>query len=108
MLCCAGIALIFPIAASKYLIPLLPEGWTPMLKTDLESAASPTEAINDVKVGDQGTAKTFLRPVGQASFVMEDGSVKLLDVQTRGEIIEAGQSVKVDAIQEGHIFVSAY
>lgn len=107
MLCCAAIALVFPIAASKYLIPLLPEGWTPMLKTDLETAASPTEAISDVRVGDVGVAKTFLRPVGQASFTMEDGSVKLLDVHTRGEIIEAGQSIKVDAIQEGHIFVSA-
>ncbi|MCQ2107733.1 MAG: ATP-dependent Clp protease proteolytic subunit [Fibrobacter sp.] len=107
MLCCAAIALVFPIAASKYLIPLLPEGWTPMLKTDLETAASPTEAISDVRPGDIGTAKTFLRPVGQAQFTMSDGSVKLLDVQTRGEIIEAGQSIKVDYVQEAHIFVSA-
>jgi len=106
MLCCAAIALVFPIVASKYIVPLLPEGWTPMLKTDLETAASPTEAISDVKPGDIGTAKTFLRPVGQASFVMEDGSIKLFDVQTRGEIIEAGQKVKVDNVQEGHIFVS--
>ena len=106
MLCCAAIALIFPIAASKYLIPLLPEGWTPMLKTDLETAASPTEAVQEIQVGDIGTAKTFLRPVGQAQFTMADGSVRLLDVQTRGEIIEAGQSIKVDCIQEAHIFVS--
>lgn len=107
MLCCAGIALIFPIAASKYLIPLLPEGWTPMLKTDLETAASPTEAVSEVHVGDVGVAKTFLRPVGQAAFSLADGNTLLLDVHTRGEIIEAGQSIKVDAIQEGHIFVSA-
>lgn len=107
MMCCAAIALVFPIAASKYLIPLLPEGWTPMLKTDLETAASPTEAVSDVRPGDVGVAKTFLRPVGQASFTVADGSTKLLDVQTRGEIIEAGQSIKVDAVQEGHIFVSA-
>lgn len=107
MLCCAGIALIFPIVASKYIVPLLPEGWTPMLKTDLEAAASPTEAVNEVCVGDVGVAKTFLRPVGQASFTMSDGSIKLYDVHTRGEIIEAGQNIKVDAIQEGHIFVSA-
>lgn len=107
MLSCAVVALIFPIIASKYLIPLLPEGWTPMLKTDLQTAASPTESISEVHVGDIGTAKTFLRPVGQAQFTMSDGSASLFDVQTRGEIIEAGQSVKVDAIQEGHIFVSA-
>lgn len=104
---CAAIALIFPIALSKYIVPLLPEGWTPMLKTDLETANSPTEAIQEIKVGDIGIAKTFLRPVGQAQFKMEDGSTKLLDVHTHGEIIEAGQSVKVESVQEGHIFVSA-
>lgn len=107
MLCCAAIALIFPIAASKYLIPLLPEGWTPMLKTDLEAASSPTESVQEVSVGDTGVAKTFLRPVGQAQFTMPDESIRLFDVQTRGEIIEAGQNIKVDAVQEGHIFVSA-
>ena len=105
MLCCAGVALVFPIAASKYLIPLLPEGWTPMLKTDLETAASPTEAVQEVNVGDVGVAKTFLRPVGQASFTLTDGSTKLFDVQTHGEIIEAGSRVKVEAVQEGHIWV---
>lgn len=105
MLCCAGVALVFPIAASKYLIPLLPEGWTPMLKTDLETAASPTESVQEVHVGDTGTAKTFLRPVGQASFIMPDGNTKLFDVQTHGEIIEANTRVKVESVQEGHIWV---
>ena len=105
MLCCAAVALVFPIAASKYLIPLLPEGWTPMLKTDLETAASPTESVQEVSVGDVGESKTFLRPVGQASFTMPDGSTKLFDVQTHGEIIESGTRVKVTAVQEGHIWV---
>ncbi|MCF0215152.1 MAG: ATP-dependent Clp protease proteolytic subunit [Fibrobacteraceae bacterium] len=100
MLCCAGIALVFPIAASRYLIPLLPEGWTPMLKTDLETASSPTENVVCVKVGDQGTARTFLRPVGHGLF---EG--KQFDVQTYGEIIEAGSNIEVVAIQEGHIWV---
>ena len=107
MLCCAAIALVFPIAASKYIIPLLPEGWTPMLKTDLETAASPTESVQELHVGDIGTAKTFLRPVGQASFTMSDGSTRLFDVQTHGEIIEANTPVKVESIQEGHIWVGA-
>lgn len=100
MLSCAAAALVFPIAASKWLIPLLPEGWTPMLKTDLETAVSPTEAAQEVSVGDVGEAKTFLRPVGQALF-----GDKLFDVQTRGEIIEAGARVKVVAVQEGHVWV---
>ena len=107
MLCCAGVALVFPIVASKYLIPLLPEGWTPMLKTDLGNSVSPTEAVQEVSVGDVGEAKTFLRPVGQASFTMPDGSTKLFDVQTHGEIIEANTPVKVESVQEGHIWVSA-
>ena len=101
MLTCAAIALVFPIAASKYLIPLLPEGWTPMLKTDLETAASPTEAVQEVSVGDEGIAKTFLRPVGQALI-----NGKLFDVQTHGEIIEASTRIKVTAVQEGHIWVT--
>lgn len=101
MLCCAGVALVFPIAASKYLIPLLPEGWTPMLKTDLETAASPTEAVQEVAVGDKGLAKTFLRPVGQALI-----NGKLFDVQTHGEIIEASTRIEVTAVQEGHIWVT--
>ena len=102
----AAIALIFPVAASKYLIPLLPEGWTPMLKTDMETAVSPTEDVKTVSIGAIGVAKTFLRPVGQASFTMPDGSTKLFDVQTHGEIIEAGQRVKVETVQEGHIWVA--
>ena len=106
MLACAAIALVFPIAASKYLIPLLPEGWTPMLKTDLETAASPTEPVQEIAVGATGVAKTFLRPVGQASFTMPDGSTKLFDVQTHGEIIEADTSIKVESVQEGHIWVT--
>ena len=36
-----------------------------------------------------------------------DGSTKLFDVQTHGEIIEAGQKVKVESVQEGHIWVPA-
>lgn len=76
-----------------------------MLKTDLETASSPTEAVSEIHVGDIGVAKTFLRPVGQASFTLPDGSVKLYDVHTKGEIIEAGQNIKVDAVQEGHIWV---
>lgn len=100
MLSLASIALVIPIAASKYLIPLLPEGWTPMLKTDLQTAASPTEAVQNVNVGDLGIAKTFLRPVGKAQF-----GTHLFDVQTCGEIIESGEKVQVLAIQEAHIWV---
>ncbi len=97
---CALIAAIFPIVASKYLIPLLPEGWTPMLKTDLEEAKSPTENIVDIQVGEFGKAETPLRPVGHARF-----NNKSFDVQTRGEMINAGETVCVIEITDGRIWV---
>lgn len=58
---CALIAVLFPILASKYLIPLLPEGWTPMLKTDLGNATSPTEDMREIQIGELGKAETPLR-----------------------------------------------
>ena len=97
---CALIAAIFPIAASKYLIPLLPEGWTPMLKTDLEEAKSPTEDIVAIEVGEIGKAETPLRPVGHARF-----KNKSFDVQTKGEMINAGETVCVTEIIDGRIWV---
>lgn len=97
---CALIAVLFPLFASKYLIPLLPEGWTPMLKTDLESAKSPTEDIVEIHVGERGKAETPLRPVGHARF----GS-KSLDVQTKGDMINAGETVCVTEITDGRIWV---
>ena len=97
---CALIAAIFPIAASKYLIPLLPEGWTPMLKTDLEEAKSPTEDIVAIEIGEIGKAETPLRPVGHARF-----KNKSFDVQTKGEMINAGETVCVTEIIDGRIWV---
>lgn len=97
---CAVIALIFPIVISKYIVPLLPEGFTPMLKADLAEAVSPTELNQNIHEGSVGIAKTFLRPVGHADF---EG--QLLDVQTRGEIIEPGEEVEVILIQDSHLWV---
>jgi len=97
---CALIAAIFPIVASKYLIPLLPEGWTPMLKTDLEEAKSPTEDIVAIEIGEIGKAETPLRPVGHARF-----KSKSYDVQTKGEMINAGETVCVIEITDGRIWV---
>ncbi|MDY3922402.1 MAG: NfeD family protein [Hallerella porci] len=97
---CALLATIFPIVASKYLIPLLPEGWTPMLKADLETAKSPTENVALVQVGEKGKAETLLRPVGHARF-----NGKSFDVQTKGEMINAGETVCVIEISDGRIWV---
>lgn len=97
---CALIAVLFPLFASKYLIPLLPEGWTPMLKADLESAKSPTEDIVEIHVGEKGKAETPLRPVGHARF-----GNKSIDVQTKGDMINAGETVCVTEITDGRIWV---
>ena len=97
---CALIAVLFPILASKYLIPLLPEGWTPMLKTDLGNATSPTEDMREIQIGELGKAETPLRPVGHARF-----NGKSFDVQTRGEMINAGETVCVTEIADGRIWV---
>ena len=100
ILTCAVVALVFPIIVSKYIVPLLPQGYTPMLKADLADTFSPTEAISNISIGSVGIAKTFLRPVGHAEF---DG--QLLDVQTRGDIIEPGESIVVTLVQDSRIWV---
>ena len=100
ILACAVIAMLIPIFFSKYIVQLLPAGWTPLLKTDLAEAKSPTEAIEDIAVGTLGTATTPLRPVGHAEF-----AGKMLDVQTRGDVIESGTPVKVSEVADGRIWV---
>ncbi len=100
ILSCAVTALLLPIFFSRYIIQYLPEGWTPLLKTDLAEAKSPTEAISTITVGMEGIATSPLRPVGHAVF----GELQL-DVQTRGDIIESGTRVKVSAVIDGRIWV---
>ena len=100
VLTCAGIALIIPLVFSKYIVPLLPEGYSPMLKTDLADSQSPTEEVQELSVGTLGVAKTFLRPVGHAIF---EG--KVIDVQTLDSEIEPGDKVEVVKIQDGRVFV---
>lgn len=100
VLACAGIALIIPLVFSKYIVPLLPEGYSPMLKTDLADSQSPTEQVQELSVGQIGIAKTFLRPVGHAIF---EG--KVIDVQTLDSEIEPGDKVEVVKIQDGRVFV---
>ncbi len=100
ILCCAALALIVPFVVSKYIVPLLPEGYSPMLKTDLADSVSPTEEVANILPGACGTAKTFLRPVGHAEF---EG--KIFDVQTSESEIEPGTLIEVVRIQDGRIWV---
>ncbi|MDR1812759.1 MAG: ATP-dependent Clp protease proteolytic subunit [Candidatus Fibromonas sp.] len=98
---CALLALSLPILASKYLIPMLPEGFTPINKTDLSKAHSPVEEfVEEIKKGDIGVALTDLRPSGHVRF-----GDKMLDAQSRSDFIEAGSAVKVDFVEAGKVWV---
>ncbi|MCL2260952.1 MAG: ATP-dependent Clp protease proteolytic subunit [Fibromonadales bacterium] len=98
---CAVLATSLPILVSRYLLPVLPAKYTPILKTDLSQAHSPVEAfVEQVKKGDTGIALTDLRPSGHAKF-----GDKMLDAQSRSDFIDAGSSVKVDLVEAGKIWV---
>jgi len=98
---CALLALSLPILASKYLIPMLPEGLTPINKTDLSKAYSPVEEfVEEIKKGDTGVALTDLRPSGHAQF-----GDKMFDAQSRSGFIDAGSEVKVVLVEAGKVWV---
>ncbi len=63
-----------------------------MLKADLAEAISPTESIQDIHIGDIGTTKTFLRPVGHADFKVNFSTYKLEEKLLNGELIESSCS----------------
>lgn len=100
VLLCAIVAMVIPIAFSKWLAPHLPEGYTPIMKGDLADATSPSEAVSEVPVGSVGTAQTFLRPVGHAVFFD-----RVFDVQTIDSEIVPGDKVEVTRVQDGRIWV---
>jgi len=98
---CAFLALSLPIFVSKYLIPMLPDAFTPINKTDLSKAYSPVEAfVEEIKKGDVGVALTDLRPSGHAKF-----RDKMFDAQSRSDFIVAGTEVKVESVEAGKVWV---
>jgi len=98
---CAVLAASLPILISRYLIPVLPDAFTPINKTDLSKAYSPVEEfVNEVKKGDTGVALTDLRPSGHAQF-----GDKMIDAQSKSDFIEAGMEVKVALVEAGKVWV---
>jgi membrane-bound serine protease (ClpP class) len=98
---CAFLALSLPIFVSKYLIPMLPDAFTPINKTDLSKAYSPVEAfVEEIKIGDTGVALTDLRPSGHAKF-----GDRMFDAQSRSDFIVAGTEVKVESVEAGKVWV---
>ncbi|MCL2102141.1 MAG: ATP-dependent Clp protease proteolytic subunit [Fibromonadales bacterium] len=98
---CALLAASLPILLSKYLLPILPDAFTPINKVDLSKAYSPVENfVDEVKKGDIGIALTDLRPSGHVKF-----GDRMLDAQSRSDFINAGTEVKIDFVEAGKVWV---
>jgi membrane-bound serine protease (ClpP class) len=73
----------------------------PYLDTTLADSHADSHEAWKVKVGELGTAATFLRPAGKARFGDRD-----IDVVTEGDYIEKGAKVKVLAIKGNRVVVT--
>lgn len=103
-----GIALVLAMLAITLLarfLPALPFFNRLVLSTRSSagpSVAPPAHALPEsrVQIGDEGTARTILRPAGKAEF-----GAALLDVITDGEFLDPGDRVKVTAIEGDRVIV---
>jgi membrane-bound serine protease (ClpP class) len=73
----------------------------PYLDTTLAESHADSHEAREVKVGELGTAATFLRPAGKARFGEKD-----FDVVTEGDFIEKGAKVKILAIKGSRVIVT--
>ena len=73
----------------------------PYLDTTLASSHADSHEAWKVKVGELGTAATFLRPAGKARFGERD-----IDVITEGDFIEKGTRVKILSIKGNRVVVT--
>jgi membrane-bound serine protease (ClpP class) len=85
----------------RYVMPAIPssrEG--PYLTASLKNAHADTKETQKVRVGDTGTALTYLRPSGKA-----DINDEMIDVITQNQFLEKGTPVKVIEIRGNRIVV---
>jgi membrane-bound serine protease (ClpP class) len=73
----------------------------PYLDTTLSESHADSHEAREVKVGELGTAATFLRPAGKARFGERD-----IDVVTEGNFIEKGAKVKILDIKGNRVVVT--
>jgi membrane-bound serine protease (ClpP class) len=73
----------------------------PYLDTTLSESHADSHEAWEVKVGELGTAATFLRPAGKARF-----GERNIDVVTEGDFIEKGAKVKILAIKGSRVIVT--
>jgi membrane-bound serine protease (ClpP class) len=96
------VAIIAAFFVLRYLLPRLSvvvEG--PYLDANLKDSHADSVAAGGAKVGDIGTALTFLRPSGKVKI-----NDAIFDVITEGEFMEKGTSVKISEIKGNRIIVS--
>jgi membrane-bound serine protease (ClpP class) len=85
-----------------YLLPRLGKLLAgPHLAATLAGSHADSHEVGQVKVGEAGTAATFLRPAGKARF----GS-RAIDVVSEGGFIEKGAKVKILAIKGNRVIVT--
>jgi membrane-bound serine protease (ClpP class) len=93
-----GVALIF----LSYFFPRLGKFVKgPYLDATLTDSHANSHEAEKVKVGELGTAATFLRPAGKARFGERD-----IDVVTEGDFIEKGAKVKILDIKGNRVVVT--
>jgi membrane-bound serine protease (ClpP class) len=95
-------AIMVALLALRYILPKLSvvtEG--PYLATTLKDSRADSVEAKGAKVGDRGTAMTFLRPSGKVNIKDE-----FFDVITEGEFIEKGTPVRILEIKGNRIIVA--
>ncbi|MFC1826470.1 nodulation protein NfeD [Thermodesulfobacteriota bacterium] len=97
-----AVAFVASLAFLSYFFPRLGKLVKgPYLDTTLASSHADSHEAWKVKVGELGTASTFLRPAGKARFGETD-----IDVVTEGDFIEKGATVKILAIKGNRVIVT--
>ena len=96
------VAIVAALLVLRYVLPklsMITEG--PYLATTLKDSHADSVEAKGAKVGDRGTAMTFLRPSGKVK--IKDA---FFDVITEGEFIEKGTPVRILEIKGNRIIVS--
>ena len=96
------LAFILTLVVFRYVLPRLSiSGRGPYLSTSLKSSRTALAKDKGIRVGDAGTADTYLRPSGK--IVVGD---KRLDAVTAGEFIEKDSPVEIIKIDGNRIIVT--
>jgi membrane-bound serine protease (ClpP class) len=96
----AGLALLVPLFAIRFILPRLPEKSGVVQAATLAEARVVAPETRAVSVGFAGVTRTALRPTGKAAF-----GDHTYEVSSRGEFIEAGAAVEVVRIEGNKVVV---